>query len=55
MKRYIVAGPLVSLGLNNSTIYVTQGPKHIMDLMNFGKTDSINGKQIRASLEIIKL
>ena len=51
MQRYIVAGPLSSLGLNNRKIYGTQVLKHIMALMNFGKTDSITEKQLRASLE----
>ena len=51
MQRSVVAGPLASLGLNNSKIYRTQGLKDIMALMNFGETDSITGKQLRASLE----
>ena len=54
-KIYIFAVPLAYLGLNNSTIYKTQGLKHIMDIINFGKTDSITGKQLRASLEITDL
>ena len=55
MKRDIVSGTLESSVLNNSTIYGTQGLKHIMALMNFGKTDSINGKQLTDSLESTKL
>ena len=37
------------------TICRTQDLKHIMDLINFYKTDSITRKQIRASLETTKL
>ena len=55
MQIDIVAGPIASLVLNNRTIYGTQGLKHIMSLMNFGKTDSITGKKLRASLESTKL
>ena len=51
MQINIVSGPLLSPGLNNSTIYRTQDLKNIMALMNFGETDSITGKQLRASLE----
>ena len=50
----IVAGLLSSLVLNNGTLYGTQGLKHIMALKNFGKTDSITGKDLRASLESTK-
>ena len=50
MQRGIVKGPLESLGLNNRKIYGTQGLTQMMDLMKFGKTDSITGKQLRASL-----
>ena len=55
MQRYIFAGTLASLGLNNSKINGTRGIKHIMALMEFCKTDSITGKQLRASLESKKL
>ena len=55
MQRYIVSGPLVSLGLNNRKIYGTQGLKHIMAIMNFGKNDSITEKKLRASLESTRL
>ena len=55
MQRGIVAGTLEFLGIKNSTIYGTQGLKQIMALMNFGKTDSITGKQLRDSLESTKL
>ena len=55
MQRDIVSGPLSSLGLNNRTIFGTQGLKHIMAIMNFDKTDSVTGKQLRASLESTKL
>ena len=50
IQRGIFAGPLASVGLNNREIYRAQGLKHIMALMNFGKTDSITGKKLRASL-----
>ena len=43
------------LVLINRTIYRNKGIKHIMVLMNFGKTDSITGKQLRASLESTKM
>ena len=51
----IFAGLLLSLGIKNRTIYGTQGLKHIMDLMQLGKTDSITGNQLRASIEITKM
>ena len=55
MQRDIVAGPISSLLLNNRTIYGTKELKHIIYLMNFGKTDSITGKKLRDSLESTKL
>ena len=55
IQSYIVLGPLASLVINNRKIYVTQCLKHIMALMKFGKTDSITGKQLRASLESTKM
>ena len=55
IQRDIVAGPLASLRLNNRKIYGNQGLKQIMALLNFGKTDSITGKQLRASPESTKL
>ena len=55
MQMDIATGPLSSLGINNGTIYGTQGLKQIMAPMNFGKTDSITGKQLLASLESTKL
>ena len=37
MHRYLVASSLDSLGLNNGSIYGTQGQNHIAVLMNFGE------------------
>ena len=54
-QRDIVAGPLASLGISNRIIYGTQGIKQIMALINFGKTNSITGKQFRDSLEITNM
>ena len=55
MQINIVSGPLLSPGLNNSTIYRTQDLKNIMALMNFGETDSITGKPLISLLESTKL
>ena len=55
MQIDIVAGPISSLLINNRKIYGNQGLKHIMSLMKFGKTDSITGKKLIASLESTKL
>ena len=55
MKRDIVAGPLSSLGINNNSIYATQGIKHIAALMNLGKIKCITGKHHRDSTKELKI
>ena len=50
-KRDIVAGPSSLLGINNWSLYVTQGWKHILDLMNLGKSNCITGQHLREYIE----
>ena len=51
----IVAGPSSLLILKNRSLYGTQGSKHILVLMNLGKSDCITGQHLRDSIEAHKL
>ena len=54
-QRDIAVVPYYHLGLNNGKIYVDQGRKHICDMINFGKSDDITGKNIRYNIKAHKL
>ena len=51
----IVPAPSSIIGLINGSLYVTQGCKQIMSLMNLAKSDYITGQHLRDSIETHKL
>ena len=54
-QMYIVAVPNSQLGLNNGSLYGTQGRMHITAMMNVGKSKYISGIHIRDLIEEKKL
>ena len=51
MPRDVVFGPEKYLGLDHGSLHHTQGAKHIQAILDFGKTNTITGHQIRALIE----
>eukprot|EP00957_Ditylum_brightwellii_P180559 13754420-Ditylum_brightwellii.AAC.1 len=47
----ILYGPQEYLGLNAHCLFTTQGFKHVNALMEYGNTDTITGKEMRAIIE----
>ena len=54
-QRYIISKPLSQLGLNNGTIYGTQGKRHIYDLTDHESSYTTTGNHLRDMIESHKI